>query len=210
MSGDLSFSLKLYNTVLLFNLAYASQIVKMWYTEIQQYDFKKPGFSSATEHFTQVVWKSTRQVGCGIAMGPKNADGRYRVYGVCQYKDAGNVVSSTTDFFSLNVFPIDNIPVVPTTSFVLPTTTATTTVNCATDFQERSLMIHNYFRNVHHAPALVTSASLQISATAWAEQIAKSGNFQNSGTTGVGENLAMVTAFQTTLDNCGGEFLILD
>ena len=106
MSGDLSFSLKLYNTVLLFNLAYASQIVKMWYTEIQQYDFKKPGFSSATKQFTQVVWKNTSQVGCGIAMGPKNADGRYRVYGVCQYKDAGNVVSSTTDFFSLNVFPI--------------------------------------------------------------------------------------------------------
>jgi uncharacterized protein YkwD len=71
-------------------------------------------------------------------------------------------------------------------------------------------MIHNYFRNMHHAPALVTSDSLQISATAWAERIAKSGSFQKSGTAGVGENLAMVTAFQTTLDNCGGEFLILD
>jgi len=153
-------------------------------------------------------------VGCGIAMGPKNADGRYRVYGVCQYKDAGNVVSSTTDLYSLNVVPnvvpiIDPF-VVPTTSFVVPTTTATTTVNCATDFQDRSLMIHNFFRNMHHAPALVTSASLQISATAWAEQIAKTGIFQPSGTRGVGENLAMVTAFQTTLDNCGGEFLILD
>ena len=186
----------------------------MWYYEIERYDFKKPGFSPATKQFTQVVWKNTSQVGCGIAMGPKNADGRYRVYGVCQYKDAGNVVSSTTDLYSLNVVPnvvpiIDPF-VVPTTSFVVPTTTATTTVNCATDFQERSLMIHNYFRNMHHAPALVTSASLQISATAWAEQIAKTGIFRPSGTGGVGENLAMVTAFQTTLDNCGGEFLILD
>jgi len=174
----------------------------------QQYDFKKPGFSSATKQFTQVVWRSTKEVGCGISMGPKTSDGRYWVYGVCQYKDAGNVVSSTTDLFTLNVLPIDNIPVIPTTSFVVPTTTATTTVNCATDFQERSLMIHNYFRNMHHAPALVPSDSLQISATAWAERIAKSGSFQKSGTAGVGENLAMVTAFQTTLDNCGGESFI--
>ena len=88
------------------DLDYASHIVKMWYYEIERYDFKNPGFSSATKHFTQVVWKSTSQVGCGIAIGQKTSDGRYRVYGVCQYKDAGNVVSSTTDFFSLNVLPI--------------------------------------------------------------------------------------------------------
>ena len=204
----MNISLKSYNTLLLYDLDYASRIVKTWYTEIQQYDFKKPGFSSATKQFTQVVWRSTREVGCGIAMGQKTSDGRYWVYGVCQYKDAGNVVSSTTDHFSVNVLPIDNIPVIPTTSFVLPTTTATTTVNCATDFQDRSLMIHNYFRNMHHAPALVTSARLQISATAWAEQIAKSGNFQPSGTRGVGENLAGIPAFQETFDNCGGECFI--
>ena len=197
----------------------------MWYTEIQQYDFSKPGFSSATENFSQVVWKSTSQVGCGIAMGPKTADGRYRVYGVCQYKDPGNVVSSTTDLFTLNVLPIENIPVIRTTPFVLPSTTtkiATTnmgTLNaasttgstlstCATDFQNTNLIIHNHLRALHHAPALVTTASLQISATAWAERIAKSGSFQKSGTAGVGENLAGVTAFQETLENCGGESFI--
>ena len=103
---DLNISLKSYNMLLHIDLDYASHIVKMWYYEIERYDFKKPGFSPATKQFTQVVWKNTSQVGCGIAMGPKNADGRYRVYGVCQYKDAGNVVSSTTDFFSLNVLPI--------------------------------------------------------------------------------------------------------
>ncbi len=99
--------------------------------------------------------------------------------------------------------------VASTTTKVATTTTktVTNTDNCARDFHDTSLMIHNYFRDMHLAPALVTNASLQVSATAWAEKIAKSGNFQHSGTTGVGENLAGIPAFQTTIENCGGESL---
>lgn len=47
-----------------------------------------PGFSSATGHFTQVVWKSTLQVGCGIrSCGNRN-------FVVCQYYPAGNYIGS--------------------------------------------------------------------------------------------------------------------
>jgi len=38
--------------------------------------------------------------------------------------------------------------------------------------------------------------------------MANSGSFQHSGAAGVGENLAGVTTFRATLDNCGGEFFI--
>ena len=57
----------------------------MWYDEVAMYNFTQPGFSSATGHFTQVVWKATTQVGCGVAM---SNDGG--VYGVCQYTPPGN------------------------------------------------------------------------------------------------------------------------
>ncbi|MCJ1234103.1 hypothetical protein MMC14_002061 [Varicellaria rhodocarpa] len=39
--------------------------VDAWGNERAQYNFKKPGFSEATGHFTQLVWKTTTTVGCG-------------------------------------------------------------------------------------------------------------------------------------------------
>jgi len=48
---------------------------------------------------------------------------------------------------------------------------------------------------------------LQSSATTWAEQMAKTGQFALSQTSGVGENLAATTTNKATLENCGGERL---
>lgn len=57
----------------------------MWYDEINLYSFNHPGFSSATGHFTQVVWKSTMNLGCGIAISSDN-----KIYVVSQYTPPGN------------------------------------------------------------------------------------------------------------------------
>ncbi|KAL1917800.1 uncharacterized protein VTP21DRAFT_3634 [Calcarisporiella thermophila] len=69
--------------------------INSWYNEVSQYRFDRPGFSAATGHFTQIVWKGTRQVGCAEA----NCRGR-KMY-VCEYEPAGNVISR----FPQNVFP---------------------------------------------------------------------------------------------------------
>lgn len=59
-----------------------------WYAEEADYDYNNPGFSMATGHFTQVVWKSSTEVGCGVA---QTQNGSFTVvYVVCQYTPPGN------------------------------------------------------------------------------------------------------------------------
>ena len=40
-------------------------LVNAWGTERKNYDYSKPGFTSGTGHFTQIVWKGSTTIGCG-------------------------------------------------------------------------------------------------------------------------------------------------
>jgi uncharacterized protein YkwD len=77
------------------NLAEASgqqltpeRVVSMWGSENQYYDHDSNSCASGKMcgHFTQVVWKGTREVGCGMA---RNAG---REVWVCNYNPPGNVI----------------------------------------------------------------------------------------------------------------------
>jgi len=63
-------------------------MVKRWYDEIKDYDFNYPGFDGATGHFTQVVWKGSTEIGCGMATSPQGSFTSFWV--VCNYKQPGN------------------------------------------------------------------------------------------------------------------------
>ena len=67
-----------------------------WYDEIKDYNFNSPGFKNGTGHFTQVVWKESKQVGFGYA---QSSDGGY--FGVANYFPAGNM--NTPEYFRENV-----------------------------------------------------------------------------------------------------------
>ena len=71
--------------------------VNLWYDEIKDYEFNNPGFSSRTGHFTQVIWKNSKQLGCGAA---------WSSYGDCyvtfNYYPGGNYIGQFED----NVFPL--------------------------------------------------------------------------------------------------------
>ena len=55
-----------------------------WYSEIKDYTFgREPG--PGTGHFTQVVWKGSRELGVGVALGEGG-----KVVVVANYSPAGN------------------------------------------------------------------------------------------------------------------------
>ncbi|KAK3593730.1 hypothetical protein CHS0354_013628 [Potamilus streckersoni] len=63
------------------------QATDQWYSEISKHDFTKEPRSSGTGHFTQVVWKESKEMGIGKA---KTSGGKVIVVG--NYRPAGNLV----------------------------------------------------------------------------------------------------------------------
>ena len=67
-----------------------------WYNEIYLYNYAYPVFSTLTGHFTQLIWKSTKRVGFGVALDRSNC-----AYVVAIYMPPGNHAGQ----FVQNVLP---------------------------------------------------------------------------------------------------------
>ena len=79
------------------SLGDAGHAVKWWYDEVNNYNFGTPTWSNAVGHFTQVVWKGSKQVGCGVAAcGDKT-------YWVCRYTPTGNWNTNQPTVLTANV-----------------------------------------------------------------------------------------------------------
>ncbi|ODQ63784.1 PR-1-like protein, partial [Nadsonia fulvescens var. elongata DSM 6958] len=72
--------------------------IDAWYNEVSLYDFNKSEFSSATGHFTQVVWKGSTEVGC-YTYQCGNVGFWWVV--ACEYYPRGNIIG----WFAENVLP---------------------------------------------------------------------------------------------------------
>eukprot|EP00927_Polykrikos_kofoidii_P060976 TRINITY_DN5586_c0_g1_i1.p1 TRINITY_DN5586_c0_g1~~TRINITY_DN5586_c0_g1_i1.p1 ORF type:complete len:417 (+),score=62.33 TRINITY_DN5586_c0_g1_i1:47-1252(+) len=88
----------------------AFDCTKSWYDEIDDpgYDFEAPGFTSGTGHFTQVVWKGTRQVGMAAS-----EDGRFVV---ANYLPPGNFLRAFKENVPRRTGPSPTTPTVSTNS----------------------------------------------------------------------------------------------
>ncbi|KAK6518704.1 hypothetical protein TWF506_005842 [Arthrobotrys conoides] len=84
------------------------------YGENTDYDFKNPKINDPrTKHFTQLVWASTKQVGCAFASGCPEL--KYQLW--CEFSPKGNTGSQLA--YRNNVKPADKskeIPAMPPTN----------------------------------------------------------------------------------------------
>ncbi|MCI5224143.1 MAG: SCP-like extracellular, partial [Candidatus Electrothrix sp. AR4] len=65
----------------------AQNVVDAWGNEITDYDYSDNSCHSVCGHYTQVVWKTTMEVGCGMA----TCNDKSQIW-VCQYTPQGNMV----------------------------------------------------------------------------------------------------------------------
>ncbi|KAG0000640.1 hypothetical protein BGZ65_004196, partial [Modicella reniformis] len=71
--------------------------IDSWYNEVKLYNYNNPGFSMNTGHFTQVVWKGSKSVGCAKKFC---ANSNWNIY-ICEYDPPGNYQGE----FPNNVLP---------------------------------------------------------------------------------------------------------
>ncbi|HEV8146842.1 MAG TPA: CAP domain-containing protein [Bryobacteraceae bacterium] len=64
--------------------ASAGQVVKAWASESKNYDHPANSCRSVCGHYTQIVWRDTKEVGCAVARGAG------REVWVCNYSPPGN------------------------------------------------------------------------------------------------------------------------
>ena len=74
-----------------------TQPLEVWYKEKNYYNFNTNVGEKGTANFTQMVWKSTKKLGCGLAQKYETS---YKV--VCFYLPKGNV----NEKYDINVLPV--------------------------------------------------------------------------------------------------------
>lgn len=169
------------------------EAVDSWYSEIKDYNFSRPGFSSNTGHFTQVVWKDTEELGIGLA-----TDGN-TIFVVGQYQPAGNITNA--GYFEKNVLPTGSkldqrptgtthkveqvhgssgihskVPSVPHIAEKPPPggkrePHVQNNLKADSSFEAEFLQTHNAYRKHHGAPPLTINKNLSRSAQKWAEHL---------------------------------------
>ena len=63
------------------------RILKDWYDEKNKYDFNKNKYQKGTGHFTQMIWKDTKEIGFGWDTSENN-----KFYFLAYYYPAGNEI----------------------------------------------------------------------------------------------------------------------
>ncbi|XP_055379722.1 uncharacterized protein LOC129610924 isoform X2 [Condylostylus longicornis] len=160
--------------------------VEHWYAEADLHPYGREPTTLRTGHFTQVIWKDSRELGVGQARSKSN-----QIVVVCNYDPPGNFIGSFTE----NVPPIGGFPIAPKIVIdKVPDSTDTSLSSSGysdemSDFALRILKFHNMYRRKHSVPELKLSIDLCNLSQDWAEQLAKEDRFAYRPNCDYGENI---------------------
>lgn len=165
--------------------------VESWYDEIKVHKFGVEPTSLASGHFTQVIWKDSREL--GVAFAKQNG----RIVVVANYFPAGNVVG----YFSRNVPPVGGFvenntdPSEKLAALSLKAKTQPSpikkTENSFTegDFETDFLNAHNEYRKRHGVPLLKLDKKLCKISQEWAKNLADRNALEHRKNSPHGENI---------------------
>ncbi|EFO27463.1 hypothetical protein LOAG_01011 [Loa loa] len=94
------------------HLPSGAEITEIWAREAKDFDFERPRWNPKTQHFTQIVWKETSEMGIARQWNTTTNC----VATVAMYRPSGN--SNAPGEFQVNIPPkvhFDEIPVLPNT-----------------------------------------------------------------------------------------------
>ena len=90
------------------DVTWGSEATSDWYSEISDWNFATSASNGGvTGHFTQVVWKASTKLGCGVASCPGMLMAN-SIFVVCRYSPQGNFNCPTCtppSTYDLNVLP---------------------------------------------------------------------------------------------------------
>lgn len=152
--------------------------VHHWYSEIKDHKFGKEPTSLKTGHFTQVVWKDSRELGVAVARSRTG-----QVFVVANYSPPGNFVGC----FAENVPPVGGFP--QTAGSALSPVREGVEAGGSEDLAQEGLRLHNEYRRLHGVPALRLSPQLCEYARDWARTLAREDRFAHRPDGRYGENI---------------------
>lgn len=152
--------------------------VHHWYSEIKDHKFGKEPTSLKTGHFTQVVWKDSRELGVAVARSRTG-----QVFVVANYSPPGNFVGC----FAENVPPVGGFPSTP--GAALSPVREGVEAGGSEDLAQEGLRLHNEYRRQHGVPALRLSTQLCEYARDWARTLAREDRFAHRPDGRYGENI---------------------
>ncbi|XP_052737388.1 uncharacterized protein LOC112043280 isoform X1 [Bicyclus anynana] len=187
----------------------AKDCVDRWYSEINDYSFGKEPDVLNCGHFTQIIWRDTRELGVGNAKSksgklyvvanyypPGNFSGQFvknvPPAGFMQFRSTSTYSSTTSRESNNNLSPPSpnhrNSKNLSDYASDLVTIFRSTSISDS-KFEDEFLQAHNEYRAKHKVPPLELNKKLCKYAEEWAKAIAKKAKVEHRDQNEYGENI---------------------